>query len=514
MALTNKSRHFSTYEDALDDLLFRFVNFIEEDEVNDLVRVMFHIEQAWWTYVDYTLPSNPHLKSKPFHTFTVDIINHSPFLEHFKDQSHNALEVFKQYKKNIPTCGTIIVDSSLEYCLVLSMYSSSKNFGFPKGKINQNEDLVDCAIRETYEETGFDCSSHIQKNIFFDAKINQSSCRLYLVTGIPLDFKFKPKARHEIKKIQWLLINALPNNKDDFENAALCDGKPGNFFLILPFVKQLKNVIRKLRNPNADLNTFSSSNSSTVMRRSVEIKPSKSSAFKPVKRDVSQENVEIKKVYSKSECGTPKRANNLPISSAGRNGDKNEPIFYRNQLLNNLLTEDAKTGADFFRNYGYDNTTITSSTKSSSDKKKVDGKKKKNDSVQSYSTASTVKEKKKDVNVQATIPQNNINKKNTDKTFRQPLKKAKSLSGRKTKEFSPPESQNPLNLLREFKINDESSNRKGNTINCGKKKNIEKRSSSERDVLPSSNGTLKTGVTSQYSGIDFIKIFNNIQVQK
>ncbi|CEF69794.1 m7GpppN-mRNA hydrolase [Strongyloides ratti] len=514
MALTNKNRHFSTYEDALDDLLFRFVNFIEEDEVNDLVRVMFHIEQAWWTYVDHTLPSNPHLKSKPFHTFTVDIINHSPFLQHFKDQSHNALEVFREYKKNIPTCGTIIVDSSLEYCLVLSMYSSSKNFGFPKGKINQNEELVDCAIRETYEETGFDCSSHIHKNIFFDAKINQSSCRLYLVTGIPLDFKFKPKARHEIKKIQWLLINALPNSKDDFENAALCDGKPGNFFLILPFVKQLKNVIRKLRNPHADVNTFSNNcNSSMTMKRNVEIRPSRSSAFKPVKRDISQENIEYKKVYSKSECGTPRKTNNISSYSTGKSNDKDkgEPNFHQNQLLNNLLTEDEKTGADFFRNYGYDNTTVTPAIKSIN-KKKIDGKKKKNDSSQVCNNT-VIKENKKEVNNHSTNVQNNVSKKNLDKSIKPP-KKAKSLSGRKTEDLSPSKSQISSNLLREFQETNEGSGKRGITNTTSKKKNNEKKLSSNKDVLPSSKEQLTTRITPQYSGIDFIKIFYNTQGSK
>jgi len=35
------------------------------------------------------------------------------------------------------------------------------NYGFPKGKINENESDIECAIREVYEEVGFNINGLI-----------------------------------------------------------------------------------------------------------------------------------------------------------------------------------------------------------------------------------------------------------------------------------------------------------------------------------------------------------------
>uniref|UniRef100_A0A0N4Z849 mRNA-decapping enzyme 2 n=1 Tax=Parastrongyloides trichosuri TaxID=131310 RepID=A0A0N4Z849_PARTI len=528
-SLCSENMHFDTYEEALDDLLFRYVNFIEDSEFNDLVRVMFHIEQAWWTYIDCTLPANPHLENKQFHTFTVDIINYSPFLQHFKDQAHSALNIFKEYKRNIPTCGTIIVDASLEYCLVLSMYTSSKNFGFPKGKINQNEPFLDCAIRETYEETGLDCTNYIHKDIYFDVRLNQTSCRLYLVTGVPIEFKFRPKTRHEIRKIQWLLINALPNSREDYDNAAICDGKPGNFFLILPFVKQLKNAIKKLKYPNED-----DTSCRGIMKKNVEIKPSKSSAFKPVRRVTPTETVveSNKKVYCKSEGGTPRKCNNTTSNELNTprksnnvianinkkvndNTKTNEPFFYQTNLLNNLTTEKDSSGADFFRNHGYDNTTISCNknvknndkTKngtnvndpkrkkksSTSDKKNVDSKKivneKKSDcmisSKDKKSTEKKDERKTKDTNENEDCKKNKIS--NTGK--------------KKSNETNDKKENNLIENTKTVKMNGEKLNRT----------QLIKANKAMKEAIEKSSSTV---TQTQCSGTDFIKIFNSIQTSK
>ena len=50
--------------------------------------------------------------------------------------------------------------------LVLVCSWSGKSWGFPKGKIDENELPLKCAIRETYEETGFDCTDYTNEEDF------------------------------------------------------------------------------------------------------------------------------------------------------------------------------------------------------------------------------------------------------------------------------------------------------------------------------------------------------------
>ena len=38
-------------------------------------------------------------------------------------------------------------------------------YSFPKGKINQGENGLDCAVREVWEEVGYDISKQIEEEV-------------------------------------------------------------------------------------------------------------------------------------------------------------------------------------------------------------------------------------------------------------------------------------------------------------------------------------------------------------
>ena len=59
-----------------------------------------------------------------------------------------------RYKKNVPTYGAILMNSDLDKVLLVQSYFAKSSWGFPKGKVNEDEDPLHCAIREVYEETG------------------------------------------------------------------------------------------------------------------------------------------------------------------------------------------------------------------------------------------------------------------------------------------------------------------------------------------------------------------------
>jgi mRNA-decapping enzyme subunit 2 len=87
-----------------------------------------------------------------------------PELHRFKDR----WKEYRAYMAQIPSNGALIFNKGMDKLLFI-IYSNPrdriiKKLDFPKGKVDQFEDQVECALREIYEETGL----MLQDNI--DAK--------------------------------------------------------------------------------------------------------------------------------------------------------------------------------------------------------------------------------------------------------------------------------------------------------------------------------------------------------
>lgn len=108
----------------------------------------------------------------------------------------------------------------------------SSNWGFPKGKVNAEENSMICACREVKEETGFDCSELINQNDFIELKIRDTRVRLYIVPGVDMTQKFEPQTRGEIKNIEWFAVKDLPSHRNECP-----DTKANAFFMAIPFIK-------------------------------------------------------------------------------------------------------------------------------------------------------------------------------------------------------------------------------------------------------------------------------------
>lgn len=79
-------------------------------------------------------------------------------------------------------------------------WKASAAWGFPKGKINQDEPERDCAVREVLEETGFDCSSLLPTDSpdFLELTMREQKIRLYIVPGVCESTHFEALTRKEI----------------------------------------------------------------------------------------------------------------------------------------------------------------------------------------------------------------------------------------------------------------------------------------------------------------------------
>ncbi|XP_017053354.1 m7GpppN-mRNA hydrolase dcap-2 isoform X2 [Drosophila ficusphila] len=241
--------------DILDDLASRFIINVPDMELNNLIRMCFQIELAHWFYLDFFCApeagvdaETPKCVQRKLPTvgikqFAMQLFQHIPFLNKYFGTVDQILEEWKNYKLSVPTYGAILVSEDHNHCLLVQSYFARNSWGFPKGKINENEDPAHCATREVYEETGFDITDTIDANDYIEAFINYQYTRLYVVRNIPLDTQFAPRTRNEIKCCEWFRIDALPVNKNDAISKAKLGKNSNSFFMIMPFVKRLKKWV-------------------------------------------------------------------------------------------------------------------------------------------------------------------------------------------------------------------------------------------------------------------------------
>ncbi|XP_069138186.1 m7GpppN-mRNA hydrolase-like [Argopecten irradians] len=244
---------------VLDDLCSRFIINIPDEERQDLIRIFFQIELAHWFYLDFYCAENQELRSCGIKDFSAQVFKHCPFLSGHAGEVDKILENWRSYKMSVPTYGAIMLDPELKYVLLVQGFWTKSSWGFPKGKVNEEESPHDCAVREVEEETGFDIVRLIDKNDFLENHFNDQLTRLYIVPGVPLNTKFQPKTRKEIKSLQWFPIEALPAHKHD-QTPKQLGYNPNNFFMVIPFIKPLRKWLAGRKNVlDVDINDYNTS---------------------------------------------------------------------------------------------------------------------------------------------------------------------------------------------------------------------------------------------------------------
>lgn len=157
-----------------------------------------------------------------------------------------AFDEFLMYKRRIPVRGAILLNSSMDHLLLVKGWKKNANWSFPRGKINKDEDDLVCAIREVYEETGFDlqaagCVPENRQVKSIHLPLRDQDMMLYVFRDIPMDTHFEPRTRKEISKIQWWRISDLPGfRKKGLQNMDNGPNKFSNFYMVAPFLKELR----------------------------------------------------------------------------------------------------------------------------------------------------------------------------------------------------------------------------------------------------------------------------------
>lgn len=158
-----------------------------------------------------------------------------------------AFEQFLKYKNRVPVRGAIMLTDKMDEVLLVKGWKKSGTWSFPRGKINKDESDIDCAVREAWEETGFDLRAaglvdEKRKPYPIDQTIRSQSIRLFIFRGVPRDAHFVPQTRKEISKIEWYKLSDLPTlkKKQSHQEGTISANK---FYMVAPFMQHLKKYI-------------------------------------------------------------------------------------------------------------------------------------------------------------------------------------------------------------------------------------------------------------------------------
>lgn len=177
-----------------------------------------------------------------------------------------AFEEFLQYKTRVPVRGAILLNEAMDSTLLVKGWKKGASWSFPRGKINKDEDDLECAIREVDEETGFDIKvaglvPRQDEVKYIEVTMREQQIRLYVFRNVPMDTAFAPRTRKEISKIQWYKLSELPafrkkgSNQDDDAAAA---SNANKFYMVAPFLVPLKKwVVQQKKKDAARASSYS-----------------------------------------------------------------------------------------------------------------------------------------------------------------------------------------------------------------------------------------------------------------
>ena len=149
-----------------------------------------------------------------------------------------------------------MLNDDMDQVVLVKGWKKSANWSFPRGKIDQNELDLTCAVREVYEETGYDLreaglvrKEEDTKSI--NVQIRGQDLMMYVFRGVPMDTDFMPRTRKEISKVQWHKLSELPTVKSKKQqHEGHGDGLAGNankYYMVAPFLGPLKKWISQQR---------------------------------------------------------------------------------------------------------------------------------------------------------------------------------------------------------------------------------------------------------------------------
>ena len=244
----------------------RFIINLPLEELAEAERTCFQIEEAQWFYEDFIRPLDPDiLPALNLRNFYMLICQYCPILCDYPAEQHaEAFERFLKYKTRVPVRGAIMLNEAMDAVVLVKGWKKNANWSFPRGKINKEESDSTCAVREVYEETGYDLEAaglvaDGENTKSIEVTMREQSLKLFVFRDVPMDTHFEPRTRKEISKIQWYKLSELPTIKKSKqhqeEKGEALANNANKFYMVAPFLGHLKKWITQQRkldksNPN------------------------------------------------------------------------------------------------------------------------------------------------------------------------------------------------------------------------------------------------------------------------
>jgi ADP-ribose pyrophosphatase YjhB (NUDIX family) len=92
-------------------------------------------------------------------------------------------------------------------------WKAAASWSFPCGKINEGESPRDCAVREAYEEIGFDVATFLIESDYIEYEFKGRPVRLYIIQDISEDTPFGAQTKKEIGDIAWHSLAPISKKK-------------------------------------------------------------------------------------------------------------------------------------------------------------------------------------------------------------------------------------------------------------------------------------------------------------
>ena len=88
-----------------------------------------------------------------------------------------------------------MLNQNMDEVVLVKGWKKGANWSFPRGKINKDEPDLACAIREVYEETGYDIKAaglveDEKASKYIEMNLREQHMRLYVFRGVPMGHLF------------------------------------------------------------------------------------------------------------------------------------------------------------------------------------------------------------------------------------------------------------------------------------------------------------------------------------
>ncbi len=189
-------------ESVVKDLYQRYVQPVSGE--NNLNVTMQHLQEAHWFYIDHLQALDRNRSEKVGLTFFIH--QFVPLLGWQHRDVKARIKEYWKFNAALPRAGGILLNDE-KTKIVLVRGHGAKRWGFPTGKLKNDEDPAECALREVFEETGF---SGVPSSQAFTCRKKKAIHTLFVFENVPEDYVFAPQTYKEIDEIRWVLFADLP----------------------------------------------------------------------------------------------------------------------------------------------------------------------------------------------------------------------------------------------------------------------------------------------------------------